>query len=300
MKRKALSKGYLLVGLAALLWASSGVVGKLLMEQGMALRDLVQARATLSAIVLGILLGVSEKGTFRVRFCHLPQLCGLGLLMALNNLTYFYSISKIQVAAAILLQYMAPILVALYATFLGIERMNRLRALALLMAVGGCYLVVGGYNVRILELNREGVLGGMGAALCFAAYTLIGERNTQSYSPWTVLFYAMAFSAVFWNLILKPLSWIGAKLQTEQWAGILQVSIMGTVVPFGLYLMGVKRIRSTRAIITATLEPISAGILSLVILGESMEPLQGVGGALVLGGIAVLQRERERQGQSPP
>lgn len=287
-------KGYLCIVTAAVLWASSGAAGKGLLLQGMGVLELVQARITLAALLLGAAFGLGGRGFFRIRLGDLPWLFLLGFFMALNNATYFYAISKIQVAAAILLQYMAPLFVALYAVLFWGERFDKFKAMALILAVGGCYLVVGGYNLRLLELNREGVWGGLAAALCFASYTLLGERSMQGRSPWTVLVYAMFFAAIFWHLFMEPFGYIKAGFSLEQWVWLLYIALAGTVFPFGLYLVGVSRIRSTRAIITASLEPISAAFISFLFLGEALETLQALGGALVIGAVVLLQLDREQ------
>lgn len=291
--------GYSCVVGAAVLWASSGAAGKGLLAAGMGVLDLVQVRITLAAMLLGLALGVGARDLLRIRLKDLPYLFILGLSMALNNATYFYAISKIQVAAAILLQYLAPGLVAMYAVLFWGERMSLLKSLALALAIGGCYLVVGGYSLRLLELNREGILGGLGAAFCFAAYTLLGERGMHRYSPWTVLFYAMAFAALIWHLLMEPFHYLRAGFGPYQWGWLLYIGLMGTVIPFGLYLLGVNHIRSTRAIITATLEPISAAGISFLFLGEALEVLQTLGGLLVIGAVVILQMEREEELLAP-
>ena len=74
---------------------------------------------------------------------------------------------------------------------------------------------------------------------------------------------------------------------------------MGTLVPFGLYLQGVNLIRSTRASITATLEPIAAGALSFVFLNERMDALQISGGAMVIASIVLLQLKQEADQKAP-
>lgn len=286
-------KGYLCVVSAALLWASSGAAGKSLLSQGMNVLDLVQVRITLAALMLGAALGWKGIHGLKIALKDMPWLLFLGLFMALNNATYFYSISKIQVAAAILLQYMAPVIVTLFTVLFWGERMGKFKLLALAMALGGCYLVVGGYDLRLLELNREGVLGGLGAAFCFAAYTLLGERGMRRRSPWTVLAYAMLFGAIFWHLFMEPFRYLKAGFNLLQWGWLLYIALAGTVFPFGLYLVGVSQIKSTRAIITATLEPISAALISFLFLGEALDPLQALGGALVIGAIVFLQLEKE-------
>jgi drug/metabolite transporter (DMT)-like permease len=74
---------------------------------------------------------------------------------------------------------------------------------------------------------------------------------------------------------------------------------MGTAIPFGLYFVGINYIRSTRASITATLEPISAGFIAYLFLGEILEPLQILGGVLVIAAIVLLQLQTEQDELAP-
>lgn len=299
MRNFSEAKGYIFVACAALLWASSGVVGKWIMREGLGLIELVQLRASFSAYLLGIFLFVARRDLLKVGLKDIPILSSMGLIMALNNATYFYAISKIHVSAAILLQYLAPVLVAIYAMAFWSERFTLSKSIALGLALLGCYLVAGGYNLELLGLNKHGVMGGIGAALCFSAYTLLGEKAMHRHGPWTVLFYAMVTSAILWHAILPASAYTRILAGFENLAGILWVALMGTVVPFGLYLLGVNYLRSTRAIVTATLEPIWAGVISFFALGEVMEALQMIGGLMVVGAIVILQLEREKQDLAP-
>jgi len=293
-------KGYLCVVAAAIMWASSGTAGKALFEGGMSPFELVQIRVTLSTVLLSVAFGLSAKGLLRIRIKDLGYFLLLGgVSMAGVQVFYFYAISKIHVAAAILLQYMAPILVALFSICFWRERFTVTMVAALVLAFSGCYLVAGGYNLQLLQTNRLGIMGGLGAAVCFAAYTLLGERGMHRYRPWTVLFYALAFSALTWHILYPPFHYIVAGFTLTQWVWILYITVVGTIIPFGLFFVGISYIRSTRASITATLEPISAGFMAFFLLGESMELFQVFGGGLVIGAIVLLQVQREQDEMAP-
>ena len=84
-----------------------------------------------------------------------------------------------------------------------------------------------------------------------------------------------------------------------QWMWILYIGVMGTLVPFGLYLEGINLIRSTRASITATLEPITAGIISYIFLNEIMEIPQITGGVIVIASIILLQLNQKQDDKAP-
>ncbi|MCK8602728.1 DMT family transporter [Desulfoferrobacter suflitae] len=299
--------GYFCVILAAVLWAVSGSSGKFLFQQGVTPLELVQLRVTLASACLFLWLLVRRRPLLAIAPRDAVYFMVLGVLgMAMVQFTYFYAISKIKVAAAILLQYLAPALIALYSVVFAREKLTRLTLAAIVGATMGCYLVVGAYNLDLFQLNKLGVLGGLCAAVAFAFYSIYGERGMRRYNPWTVLFYALLTSAVFWNM--GRLLWSGAPAPFEsfardysgiEWFWIIYIVVLGTVVPFGLYFEGISLIRSTRASITATLEPITAGVVAYLFLGETMEPLQLLGGLLVIASVIVLQLRQEFDDKAP-
>jgi len=231
--------------------------------------ELVQVRVTVSAVLLTIVFGIWFRPLFKIRPRDLWYFFLLGgVVMALGQVTYFYAISKIQVAAAIFLEYLAPIMVAFFSICFWKERLTLGKILALLLSLGGCYLVVGGYSLHLLKINQLGILAGLCSALCFAVYTLVGERGMHRYSPWTVLFYAFLFATVTWHTLYPPFQYIRAGFTAAPWGWI-------------------------------TLEPISAGLFAYLFIGESLQPLQIAGGAMVVAAIVVLQLKRERDELCP-
>ncbi|WP_445900184.1 DMT family transporter [Desulfosoma sp.] len=219
--------------------------------------------------------------------------------LAMVQFTYFYTISKIKVAAAILLEYLAPVLIALYSVTIAREKLTWPTMVAVTGATLGCYLVVGGYNLNLFHLNKVGLLSGLASAVSFAWYSVHGEHSMRRYSPWTVLFYAFFFAALFWNIAHPPLEAFRHAYAPVQWAWILYIAVLGTLMPFGLYFHGINLIRSTRASVTATLEPILAGFVSYFFLGETLERLQIIGGFLVIGAVILLQVRREFDDATP-
>jgi drug/metabolite transporter (DMT)-like permease len=294
------TKGYLCVATAAVMWASSGTAGRALIDAGITPSELVQIRVTFSSAILAPIFLVSHRSLLKVRVQDLARLAVLGgVLMASVQITYFYAISKIQVMAAILLQYLAPVMVGAFSMAVWHERFTAAKALALVLAVGGCYLVVGGHNLDLFEMNRLGIVGGLASAVSFALYALLGERVMQRYRPWTVVFYALLFAAVTWQVVYEPFAFLWASYSPAQWAWLVYIVVVGTLLPYGLYFMGINHIRSTRALITATLEPISAGIMAWIFLGQTLEPAQLLGAVLVVSAIVVLQVRHEKDNLAP-
>ncbi len=291
--------GYLLAALAALCWASSGTAAKYLFLNGVTAFELVQMRTTLAAgIILGW-LAFRDRSLLVVERRDLPYFITLGVGLAAVQFTYLFAISRIQVAAAILIQYQAPLFVALYTLFVLGTKLPAVVFAAMAGSLFGCWLVVGGYNLDLLHMNRVGLLTALASAVTFAWYTVRCEYGMKRYAPWTVVFYGLLFSAVIWNILHPPLTGFLKPSGGAQWGCVLIVGFLGTVLAFICYNEGIRRIGATRASITATLEPITAGFIAWTLLGETMEPWQVLGAALVIASIIGLQLGRSASAETP-
>ena len=282
--------GYLYVSLAAILFAISGTSAKFLFNDGITAFQLIQMRTTLAFAGLLIWLSLKDPALLKISIKNLPYFIGLGVL-GIGSAQFFYllAISKINVAAAILLHYTGPVFVALYVVFVQRQKLSFNSALAIVGTLIGCFLVVGAYNLQLFSLNRIGIIAGMLAAISFAVYSILSEHGMRKYTPWTVLLYGILFAALMWNSLHPPLEAFLHRYSPVQWGWILFIGICGTIFPFGLYFEGIKRIKPTHASITATLEPISAGVIAAVFLGEVMMTLQIIGGLIVIVSIIILQ-----------
>jgi len=292
--------GYLYVVLAALMWALSGSSAKFLFNSGITPFQLVQLRLTISTVLLFLYLLIRFPSLLKISRSDIFYFVLFGTVgMAGVQFTYLFAISKIKVAAAILLQYLAPSFIALHSVVFMREKLSSVTLTALIGATFGCYLVVGAYNLEILSMNIVGIISGLLSAVTFAWYAIHGEYGMRRYNPWTVLFYALFFGAIVWNILHPPLEAFMHAYSRVQWIWILYIGVMGTLIPFGLFLEGINLIRSTRASITATLEPITAGIISYIFLNEILEIPQITGGVIVIASIILLQLNQEQDDKAP-
>ncbi len=287
--RRMARTGYLLAALAALFWASSGTAAKYLFLNGISAYELVQMRTTLAAGIIFGWLVFRDRSLLAVERRDLPYFITLGIGLAAVQFTYLFAISKIQVAAAILIQYQAPLFVALYTMFVLGTKLPPVVFFAMAGSLFGCWLVVGGYNLDLLHMNRVGLLSALASAVTFAWYTVRCEYGMKRYPPWTVVFYGLLFAAATWNILHPPLAGFLTPSGPAQWGCVLVVGFLGTVLAFICYNEGINRIGATRASITATLEPITAGFIAWLLLGETMEMWQVLGAVLVIVSITGLQ-----------
>ncbi len=270
----------------------SGTSAKFLFRSGITAFDLVQLRTTIAAAVLFLSLGILDRGLLRAGRKDIPSFVLLGAVLAAVQFTYLYTISLIPVAVAILIQYLSPVMIALHGRLFRKIPLSRAAIAAIVGAIGGCYLMVGGYNFALFSLNRAGLLAGVTSSAVFAWYTVKSEDGMHVHAPWTLLCYALLTAAVIWNILHPPLQSFSAPRDLRSWGLVLYIAMFGTILPFGLYNYGIRAVRATYASITAMLEPVCAAIFAFAVLGETLEPLQIAGGLLVIGSVVLIQVRR--------
>jgi drug/metabolite transporter (DMT)-like permease len=299
--RKSEIQGYLYILIGATLWGVSSVVAKSLFNIGLPPAELVQIRLTLATLTLLLILLIFDRKRTIISLKDLPYFFVLGFVgLAGVQFTYYYTISKIHVGPAVLIQYLSPIWIALYAFIFQKEPLTKGKIVALLLAILGCYFTVGGYRMDLLRLNRIGIVSGLISSLFFSFYALYGEKGLKKYDPWTLILYGFGFGAVFYWILISPMKVITEGYSFKIWMAFLYIAIFSTLIPFGLYFKGIERVRATRASITATWEPVVAGITAYFVLGEVLSPLQVAGGFGVIAAIVLLQMAKEKASPCTP
>jgi drug/metabolite transporter (DMT)-like permease len=187
------------------------------------------------------------------------------------------------------------VIVALSAVLLQRQRLSRWTVAALGAAVSGSALLVLGAKGGVGHVGAAGVVAGLVAACSFAFYTIWSNRYVQKTDPWTVLVYALLCAALVWN-VLRP-SWVAlsASYVWTTWLAFAFIAVFGTLLPFGAYLSSLQSISASHASITATLEPVVAGVVAFALLSEALVPLQLLGGAGIVAGVFMVQIDRRGQ-----
>jgi len=301
MMEKNEIQGYAYILTGASLWGISSVVAKSLFNIGLPPGELVLVRLTLATFTLGLILAFFDRRSLFISYKDLPYFIVFGCVgVSGMQFTYYYTISKINVGPAILLQYLQPVWVSIYAFLFQNEPVSRRKVTALCLALLGCYLLVGGYQTDLLKLNKVGILSGVIASFFFTFYALYGERGLKKYGPWTLIFYGFGWGAILYLILIPPIRVIAGGHSLKVWIAFLYIAIFSTLLPFGFYFKGIERIRATRASITATWEPVIAGFTAYFILGEILHPLQVLGGVGVIAAVILLQLAKERASPYPP
>ena len=295
--------GYFYALLAAFLFGANGSVSKVIIEAGFSAIQLTQMRVLGAAIISGIVLLVLDRRSFRLPPRQWPVIIilgsvGVGLLQA----TYAFAIALLPVGIALLLEYLAVLIVAVVAFFFFKEKVHiRLWAAIALVIVG--LIVVA--EIWASTLNPVGVLWGLAAAISLATYFLVGERQLKTISPLALSFWTMSVASLFWapfsrwwtftSETFTTVTSLGGSLggiSVPVWLLIVWNVTLGSFAPFLLSLSALKRLSATAAGIVATSEIIFAFITAWLWLQEALSTWQVIGASVVFGGIVIAQTAR--------
>lgn len=296
---------------ASLLFAVNGSVAKVVLGGDLSSLQLVELRSAGAAVVLVALVAVRRPAALRTTRRELGFLAVYGTLgIALVQWLYFVAIARMPVSVALLLEYTAPLLVALWVRFVRGEAVRPRVWAALALSLGGLALVAQVWEGVVLD--GVGVAAAFAAAVALAAYYLMGERGLAERDPLSLSAWTFLFATVLWSIVQPwwtlpwgalatsaPLPGPLAAASAPLWALVVWIVLLGTVAPFLLVLGAIGRLGSTRVGVLGTFEPVLAGAVAWVVLGEVLEGVQLVGAAVVLVGIVLAETARRRRDEPP-
>ena len=296
--------GYSMVLAATALWGINGSMAKGALSSGLSSLRLTEVRSTGAALILVAALMATRPQSLRITRKELPFLLLFGVIgLAFVQLFYFVAIHRLEIGVALLIQYVAPILIALYARLVLKEPVRRRVWAALILALGGLSLVVDLWSG--VSLDGPGVLAALASAVTFALYILLAESAVTRRDPVSLLALGFTFAAIFWAVVQPwwsfPTEYLDDRIHMDGavfsstlpvWALLAGVVLVGTIVPFLLLVGSLRHINATRAGVTAMFEPVAGALVAWAWLGESLTTAQLIGGAIVLTGILLAQTAR--------
>lgn len=289
---------------AAILWAVNGTVSKVILASDVSSLRLSQVRTTGALIGLVLVLLLTAPSRLRVRLRELPFFAAFGICgLAFVQWFYFLSIHRLAVGIALLIEYIAPLFVALVAYFVFHETVRRRVWLALAFALVGLALIVNVGNGGLI--STSGIAFALSAAVAYTAYIMLAEHGVGDRDAVSLLAWGFAFATVFWAIVAPwwsfPSDRVGASVsllghltehQLPVWALMGWMIVPGTIVPFFLLVSALKHLPATRVAIIAMVEPVAATVVAWVWLGESLNAMQLTGAVVVLAAIVLAQTAR--------
>jgi drug/metabolite transporter (DMT)-like permease len=253
-------------------------------------------------LTLLLIIGLLRPFMLRVKRHHLLYLAGYGLVLALFNALWTFSVALNGAAVATVLNYCSAVFTAILGWWLLKERLDGAKFAAIAICLTGCVLVAEAYDWAVWHTNLFGILTGILAGLGYALYSLMGRSAFQrGMNPWTTLLYTFGFATGFlllFNLIpgnplpgaaVQPLDlfWLG-----DAWVGWGALIILGagpTVAGYGLYNVSLSHLPASIVNLIVTLEPVFTAAIAYSFLGERLSGAQIIGSVMIIGGVILLR-----------
>jgi len=282
---------------AALGFALGGVGAKVLREADMDAFRLTQIRTTGAAVILLTIAFVLGKQQLAIKRSEIKDLMIFGIIgVAAVTSFYFFALKYLYVSITLIIEFTAPIWIALYLRFVRKKYVSPLMWWGIGFAFGGLLLISEIWSGS--SLHPLGVIIAFADAFALATYFLYAEKLSQTRTSLSLMTWGIGIAAVFWAVVLPwwnfPFNYftdtfsLGGSLNNVEapgWTIIVWIIIVGTVVPYLLTITAIRSLSASKSSVIGMVEPIFAGAIAWWLLSESFTPIQLLGCAVVLVGI---------------
>ena len=293
MMKNRRSIGPALIILAGCFWGSMGIFVRKLNTYGFSAIQIVSIRITLTALAFCLLLLIRDRAGFRISLRDLPLFIGLGFGSILFfTVCYFSAITILPLSTAAILLYTSPIWIMLMSVLFFREKLNRRKVLAMALAFAGCVLVSG---ISGEGITPAGLLLGLGSGIGYGLYSILGTVALRRYSPYAVTTWTFLFAAAGSWLICGPADMLSKFAGAADLPFLLLfcclTALITAVIPFLSYTLGLRTVEASRAGILATVEPMVATLIGILVFSEPLTLLSGLGILLILSAVILLNRK---------
>lgn len=304
---KADAKSFLASGLGIALFSSavfgtSGSFAKSMLETGWSPGAAVTVRLTGAALILAIPAVMALRGRWHQLKENWLTILLFGLIgVAGCQLFYFNAVARLSVGVALLLEYLAPVMIVLWLWISSRRKPRALTAAGALLSLGGLVLVLD--LTGAVKVDFVGVLWGMAAAVCLVIYFFITAKENDTLPPLVLASGGLLVGALVMWLVgflgLLPMTFSTADTTLGPWTVPWWVSVVGliilaTVLAYVSGIMAARSLGSKVASFVSLTEVLFAVIWAWLLLGELPGPIQLLGGLLIVGGVVLVRVDELR------
>ncbi|MEH7125234.1 EamA family transporter [Bacillus sp. JJ1532] len=291
---------YFMIAAGASLWGIIAIFVKGLADYGFAPMEIVAIRVIYAAIFL-LLIGLFKyRNNMKLKEMKDVRLfIGTGILsVVFFNFCYFTTIGQMNISIAVILLYTSPAFVTILSFIFLKESLNLNKILAVLGTIIGCILIAG-VSAGASKITFIGILTGLGSGLGYALYTIFGKFALRKYQPFTVTLYTFILASVF----LLPITQLWKKLDLLMDSHVLLYGIglgfIPTVLAYFIYTWGLEKTEGSKAAVIATVEPVVATLLGVMLYGEILGFIQITGAILILCSVIIVNVTFRKKGAKP-
>lgn len=282
---------------AASLWGISGTFSQFLFQQkGISVEWLMSVRMLVSGLVL-VAISCARKNSDVFRPWKEKQdttrLLSFGILGMLTvQYTYFAAIKHSNAATATILQFISPIMIAVYMAIKYKKPLRPFNIAAIAIAMLGTFLLVTHGKPDELAISGTAFAWGIASAASLALYTIQPGALLRKYHETTVIGWGLLIGGIGISFFHAPWATEGT-WDAYTYSYTIFVVLFGTLIPFYAYLTGVKLIGGQKASLLTSAEPLSAAILAVTWLGVPFMMVDYIGAGLIISTVYLLAMEQD-------
>lgn len=295
--------GSLMVILAGLLWGCTGLFVRYFTKLQLDTMQLTLFKVSVAGVLLLIYALCFDRAALRIRLRDLWIFLGSGLAsMVFFTWCYYSTIRATSMSTAAVLLYLAPTLVMLMSAVFFKEKMTPVKITACLLAFAGCVFVSGIIgNGTALPLHA--ILTGLGSAVGYALYSIFGQTAmNRGYKPLTITTYTFLFATLGSLVFFRPSQIAAAAARSGSnfkfYGLMLLMSVSVSLLPYIFYTLGLSRTTPGKASIMASVEPVMATVLGLLVFGETLDVYGVIGIVLVILAVVLLNLRNLKNSRS--
>jgi drug/metabolite transporter (DMT)-like permease len=275
------TRGLALVALSTVAYGVLPILGKVAYAAGVSVLALLAWRYVVAALLV-VALERGPRPPLRERL----RLWGIGSVFVFNSIAYFRALSEIPASVTALVLYTYPVIVALLAALVGVERLTGRAVVAALSAFAGCALTARGAPAGA-PLPLSGVAWALAAALVYASYIVLSSRFGAGVPARVLALHLAQAAAVVCVALALAEGGLALPLHPRALLSVAGIAVVSTVVAMTLFLAGMALVGPTRASVLSSLEVIVTLVLAFLLLGERLGPRQWAGAGLILGAVVL-------------
>ncbi|MBO1739215.1 EamA family transporter [Leifsonia sp. TF02-11] len=288
---------------AAIAFSTSGILLKPLLDAGWSPAAAVAVRVALGGLVLAPAALIALRGSLRPVLQSWKLVLGYGLIaVAGTQVLYFAAIQRLPIAVALLVQYSAPVMLAVLGWATRRVPVRPIVVAGVVLSVVGLVLVVGVGGIgQAGGLDAAGIALALAAAVCLAGYYVLSAVPTPGLPPLALVSSGLIVGAVATVGVgltgLLPLAFSTGQVELggitmSWWEPVLVVALVATAAAYSLSIAGSRRLGARIASFAGLTEVVSAVILAWLLLGEQPDARQLAGGACIIAGVVLVRLER--------
>lgn len=295
VNNKAFRTGYLAMIASVLCFALVETIGSLIFEKGGSPLTLLTGRALIAVIIFGVMILASQRLSFKVRTKDLLLLVVAGLFLTFMLIAFWYGLKLLgHVGVHLSLFLLHPVFMVFLAIPLFKEPLTKRKLSSLGLGVLGVPLVlkiIPDFQSGNFEFSILGVTCSILAGLLMAGFMFSSQKLLRNYHFSQLLFYNYLIAFGVFLLFQNPSLTLTEISIPFIWKAVLFLGVFSTCLAYALQQIAVKRIGAATSAIIKLAKPVLSGAFAFLILGQTMTPLQSLGGSLIVAGVYLIRRQ---------